>query len=340
MHIMEFANIIKNESTYEGSRIYLYHSTVSDQWVAYGQSAYSLRLWTSVQNKDSLRGFSQEAKLPCVVVSRFTLNDMRKALLVVDEQEGEMVAFEVKKSYRYEEYLRWTNKLDVEHHKGERTIEVQTNVSDKVPKDAFIKDGMSAFERNTKRLCDMFVAFVTLIVFSPLFLACWILIKLDDGGPAIYAQERIGRFGRPFKIYKFRSMRIDSEKSGPQLSTQGGANDSRLTKVGAFLRAHHLDELPQLWNVFCGNMSFVGPRPERQFFIDQIMEYDHRYSYLYQIRPGVTSYATLYNGYTDTMEKMLKRLEYDLYYLSNRSWVFDMKILWLTFWGIVSGKKL
>jgi lipopolysaccharide/colanic/teichoic acid biosynthesis glycosyltransferase len=109
--------------------------------------------------------------------------------------------------------------------------------------------------------------------------------------------------------------------------------------VGRFLRAHHLDELPQLWNVLRGDMAFIGPRPERQFYIDQIMEYDKRYEYLYQIRPGVTSYATLYNGYTDTMEKMLRRLEYDLYYLQNRSWRFDMKILFYTFCAIVFGKR-
>lgn len=203
----------------------------------------------------------------------------------------------------------------------------------------FIPDGMNSFERNTKRLFDMFSSGVMLIITSPLFLLSYILIKLDDGGPAIYAQERIGRFGRPFHIYKFRSMRLDAEKFGPALSHAGGDDDPRLTKVGKFLRAHHLDELPQLWNVFCGEMAFIGYRPERKFFIDKIMEHDPRYSFLYQIRPGVTSYATLYNGYTDTMEKMLRRLNYDLYYLEHRSFWFDIRILWLTFISIIFGKK-
>ncbi len=112
-----------------------------------------------------------------------------------------------------------------------------------------------------------------------------------------------------------------------------------MTSVGKFLRAHHLDELPQLWNVLKGEMSFVGPRPEREFFIKQIMEHDPRYTYLYQVRPGVTSYATLYNGYTDTLEKMLRRLELDLYYLEHRSWWFDVKILFNTFLSIAVGKK-
>lgn len=203
----------------------------------------------------------------------------------------------------------------------------------------FIPDGMNAFERNTKRILDCIGAGLLLLVFSPVFLLCYIVIKMDDGGPAIYRQERIGRFGRPFYIYKFRSMRQDAEKGGPQLSHAGGEADERLTKAGRFLRTHHLDELPQLWNVFCGQMAFIGYRPERLHFIQQIVEYDPRYYMLYQIRPGVTSYATLYNGYTDTMEKMLRRLELDLYYLKHRSWWFDGKILFLTFWHIVGGKR-
>jgi lipopolysaccharide/colanic/teichoic acid biosynthesis glycosyltransferase len=135
-------------------------------------------------------------------------------------------------------------------------------------------------------------------------------------------------------------MRVDAERFGPQLSHSGGQRDSRLTRVGRFIRAHHIDELPQLWNVLRGDMSFIGPRPERKYFIDQIMEYDSRYTYLYQIRPGVTSYATLYNGYTDTMEKMLRRLEFDLFYLRHRSMWFDIKILCNTFCAIVFGKKI
>lgn len=201
----------------------------------------------------------------------------------------------------------------------------------------YIFDGMNEIERNAKRLLDFFVAACCLVIFSPLFLICYIAVKREDGGPAIFKQERIGRFGRPFFIYKFRSMRVDAEKNGPALFQH--ERDTRMTKVGRFLREHHLDELPQLWNVFKGDMAFVGPRPEREFYIQQIVEHDPRYKCLYQIRPGVTSYATLYNGYTDTMEKMLRRLELDLYYLEHRSWLFDLKILANTFLNIAIGKK-
>lgn len=190
-----------------------------------------------------------------------------------------------------------------------------------------------------KRFLDFLIACVCIIVFAPLFVVCFIAILLEDGQPAIYSQERIGLHGKPFNIYKFRSMRSDAEQDGPQLLLDGAMNDPRLTRVGRFLRAHHLDELPQLWNVLRGDMAFIGYRPERKFYIDQIMERDPRYELLYKIRPGVTSYATLYNGYTDTIEKMLKRLELDLYYLEHQSMWFDAKVLFKTFISIVFGKK-
>ncbi|MBP3756580.1 MAG: sugar transferase [Prevotella sp.] len=188
-----------------------------------------------------------------------------------------------------------------------------------------------------KRIFDIVLSALCLIIFSPLMLICYLAIKWDDHGPAIYKQARIGLHGKPFYIYKFRSMRTNAEEDGYHLFNDD--EDKRLTRVGKMLRDRHLDELPQLWNVLKGDMSFVGPRPERPYYIRQIMEHDPRYERLYQIRPGVTSYATLYNGYTDTMEKMLRRLELDLYYLEHRSWWFDIKILVKTFINIVFGKK-
>lgn len=188
-----------------------------------------------------------------------------------------------------------------------------------------------------KRLIDLILSAVCLIIFLPLMIVCAAMIACVDGFPVIYRQERIGRGGKPFYIYKFRSMCKDAEKDEPALLESDG--DPRITRTGRFLRGHHLDELPQLWNVFRGDMSFIGPRPERKYFIDKIMEHDPRYELLYAIRPGVTSYATLYNGYTDTMDKMLRRLELDLYYLKHQSLWFDMKILAKTFISIATGKK-
>lgn len=194
-------------------------------------------------------------------------------------------------------------------------------------------------QATVKRVFDFLLALGSMVLFAPVMLIIYIAIKREEpDGDAIYAQERIGKDGKPFMLYKFRSMRMDAESMGnPQLFA--GDNDPRLTKVGAFIRAHHIDEFPQLWNVLRGDMSFVGPRPERQFYIDQIMEHNPDYAKLYAIRPGLFSYATLYNGYTDTMEKMLKRLDYDLQYLADRSLWTDIKIIYLTSISIIFGKK-
>ena len=189
-----------------------------------------------------------------------------------------------------------------------------------------------------KRLFDVVCVFFASIVFMPFFVAVYVAIKLEDGGPAIFKQERIGRGGKPFMLYKIRSMKVDAEKDGkPQLWS--GSEDDRLTKVGRFIRNHHLDELPQFWNIWKGDMSFVGYRPERQFFIDRIMEQNPDYAKLYAIRPGVFSEATLYNGYTDTMEKMLKRLEMDLEYLEKQNLWLDIVIIFKTGVSILTGKK-
>ena len=198
-------------------------------------------------------------------------------------------------------------------------------------------DGMSALACGIKRGFDIIGSVLGLILASPAFLLIYFLIKREDRGPVIFRQERIGYGGKPFILYKFRSMTTASEKDGKPALCQ--KNDKRLTKVGRFLREHHLDELPQLWNVLKGEMSFVGPRPERKFFVDQIRTINPDYELLYRIRPGLFSPATLYNGYTDTMEKMLERLRMDLEYLRKRSLWLDVKIIFLTVYSILSGKK-
>ncbi|MBO4663443.1 MAG: sugar transferase [Bacteroidaceae bacterium] len=199
-------------------------------------------------------------------------------------------------------------------------------------KDKKITDGMNYGERLLKRLCDLLGAMVLIIILSPVFLIIVVLQKILNPGPALYSQERIGRGGKPFKIYKFRTMVVDAEKDGiPQLEAD---NDTRLTDFGRMLRRHHVDELPQLWNVLKGDMSFVGYRPERQYFINQIMEHNPNYGLLFCSRPGVTSLATIENGYTDTMEKMLRRLDMDLEYFQTRTLWMDLKIILRTVFSL------
>lgn len=199
------------------------------------------------------------------------------------------------------------------------------------------KNKLSTVDMTLKRTFDVVCSLLSLIVFAiPMGIIC-ICIKIEDGGSILFKQERIGLHGHPFILYKFRSMKVNAEsKNQPQLCEE---EDERLTKIGAFIRNHHLDEFPQLWNILKGDMSFVGPRPERKYFIDKIVERDSNYERLYQLRPGIFSMATLYNGYTNTMEKMIRRMYMDLDYLEKRSFALDIKIIWLTTWSIISGKK-
>ena len=198
-------------------------------------------------------------------------------------------------------------------------------------------DAMGKVQRCIKRGFDLVAAFTGIVVCSPIFLIISLLITYQGNGPVLFRQIRIGYKGRPFAIFKFRTMSSVVEEEGPQLVA--GCDETNSTRLEQFLRGHHLDELPQLWNVLRGDMSFVGPRPERKFFIDKIMEQTDRYRLIYLMRPGLTSEATLYNGYTDTMEKMLRRMEMDIHYLEHRTLRLDLNIILKTILNIATGKK-
>lgn len=198
-------------------------------------------------------------------------------------------------------------------------------------------DAMGKVQRCIKRGFDLVAAFAGIVVCSPVFLIISLLITYQGNGPVFFRQIRIGYKGRPFAIFKFRTMSSVVEEEGPQLVA--GCDETNSTRLERFLRGHHLDELPQLWNVLRGDMSFVGPRPERKFFIDKIMEQTDRYHLIYLMRPGLTSEATLYNGYTDTMEKMLRRMEMDIHYLEHRTLRLDLVIIGKTILNIATGKK-
>ncbi len=197
------------------------------------------------------------------------------------------------------------------------------------------KHHMNDTELTIKRVSDIVFSALSLIVLSPLFLAVAIAVKVDSKGNVIYKQERIGKFGRPFNILKFRTMVSDAERDLPQLSQ---ADDPRITRVGHWLRKFRIDELPQFWNVLVGDMSLVGPRPERKYYIDKIIEKAPYYCLLYKIRPGLTSWGPIKVGYTDTLDKMIQRLNYDIVYMENMSLKLDLKILFYTIQVIVDGR--
>ncbi len=194
---------------------------------------------------------------------------------------------------------------------------------------------MSQSTANLKRWGDAFVSAITLTLLSPLMALLAIAIKLDSKGPVLYRQERIGYHKKPFKILKFRTMRVDAESHGPQLSS---TDDPRITRLGRIMRKYRLDELPQFWNVLVGDMSIVGPRPEREFFIRQILQRAPYYALIHQVRPGITSWGMVRHGYASDVDGMIDRLQYDLLYIANVSLMVDLKILVYTVNTVFTGK--
>jgi len=193
---------------------------------------------------------------------------------------------------------------------------------------------MPVWQRSVKRFIDVTVSIVALLVLLPLFIVLAIMVKWSSKGPIFFLQERIGKNGRPFNIIKYRTMVVDAEASGPQLSS---SNDPRITNLGRFMRKTRLDEFPQFVNVLLGEMSLVGPRPERQFYIDQIAEIEPQFLELTKVRPGITSWGQVKYGYAENVQQMLDRMKFDLLYLKNRTVSLDFKIMLYTILIVFKG---
>ena len=196
---------------------------------------------------------------------------------------------------------------------------------------------MNEFEKNLKRTFDVVASLLSMLLLSPVYAITALMVKFTSEGPVIFKQERMGKGHKPFKILKFRSMYQNAEKEGPRLSS---THDSRITRFGKFMRKYRIDELPQFWNVLKGDMSLVGPRPEREYYIEQIMRKAPYYGLVFQVKPGITSWGMVKYGYASSVNQMVERSKYDLIYINNMSIPNDIKIMIYTIRTIVKGSGL
>ncbi len=270
------------------------------------------------------------------------LGSLDDLVSVLDEHRIEEVIIALETS-EHKEFTRILNKLGlcdvvikaIPNMEDILTGKVKMNQLFGTPLIQISHDLMPVWQANIKQLLDYVISGLALVIASPLILFLTLGVKFSSPGPIFYSHERIGRYGKPFRIFKFRSMYTDAEQNGPELSSK---MDNRLTNFGRFMRKYRLDEIPNFFNVLRGDMSLVGPRPERKYFIDQITKKAPHYVHLHKVKPGITSWGQVKYGYAENVEQMVKRLRYDILYIENMSLFVDLKILLYTILTIFRGR--
>ena len=320
--------------------------------VMIGSGPRALQTYNDLENQETYSGnlfigyidlpssSQQPSPLTSIMPPLGTLDDLRK---IAKEQriEEAIVALEPDQKDRLQEILLAINScgdIIIKITPDARDISVGAIHQHSIFHAPFIVINnrlMPEWQYSLKRIFDIIISLVAMIILSPVYLVTAIIVKATPPGPVFYAQERIGYLGRPFKMHKFRSMYVDAEQAGPALSKD---NDPRITPFGRFMRKVRLDEIPQFYNVLRGTMSLVGPRPERQFYIDQIVKRAPEYLLLQRIKPGITSWGQVRYGYASNVDEMVERLRYDLLYLDNMSLTTDLKILLYTVIIIIQGR--
>lgn len=266
--------------------------------------------------------------------------DNLSSIIVKEKIEEVIIAVEKKERDLIAKILQVLSDKDVNIKITPDTVDIltgalQTNNVLGVPLIDIHSGLLPSWQQNIKRFIDITVSVAGSVILFPLLVYSIIRLKLSSPGPVFFAQERIGYKGKPFMMYKLRSMFMNAEMNGPQLSSK---NDERITSWGKVMRKWRLDELPQLWNILKGEMSLVGPRPERKFYIDQLVVIHPEYKYLFKVKPGLTSWGMVKYGYASSIDEMIQRMPYDLLYVENVSLGLDFKIMLLTIQIILAGK--